>query len=253
MAHEQAVMTVDTETASEVDALVSAQQPASTGRRVVLGAVGVAAMVAAGAVATSLAAPAQESSASWVVSQATESHRMGCSNWAELLLAEEASSDDTKCSALCAKTAGCHAYNVQEDTSCPNTDGNEGKAPGTCFVFAKGCQKKANNCWDLWEESNATDVSKVNKARMGCSNWASIKFKEFKGLSPEQCGAKCAEEATCKHYNIQVSQADHCPGTSTVGTCYLFNGDCQEKANDCWDLYDNLLFTTTTAPATTTA
>jgi hypothetical protein len=213
--------------------------------------------VAAGAVSTSMAPhrAVQESSfAANVVSQAaTTVHRMGCSNWNELLIGEEANSSAVKCKALCSSTVGCHAYNVEEANSCPNKDGNEGKAKGTCYVFAKGCQEKQNNCWDLYKETNATNVDTMSKARTGCSNWASIKFKTFAGLSAQQCGAKCAEEPSCKHYNIQVSDNPACPGTASVGTCYLFNGDCQQKENDCWDLYDNLLFTTTTsAPQTTT-
>jgi hypothetical protein len=258
MAYSPADQAVDTETASEVDSLVAPPQPASgVRRRALLGVAGACAVVAAGAAATAFKAPAEAaaSSASALVSasNSTLKHRMGCANWKQILITEEANSDATKCHKLCDSTAGCAAYNL-EASSCANQGDNQGKAPNTCYIFAASCTEKKNDCWDLHEESAPSGEDwKVYKSGMGCENWHELTLATLPDVNEHQCGLACSKDPACKRFNIQTKQQASCPGTNKVGTCYLFKAGCTEKANECWDLYDNLAYTTTTAaPGTTT-
>jgi hypothetical protein len=240
MAHSfAAASVVDSETSSERDAIIGdARAPANTSRRLILGLgalSGVLALCSVAALVGYQSLDASEGPAVVSASEAPENlkHRVGCTNWDEIVLKKIENSNDTACHDACHLTPGCHAYNVQESDSAACTDTEHGLKKGTCYIFGEGCRETKNDCWDLYYEKPPIAGWKLETARMGCSNWREAAMSVVK--SADQCGAACTANSSCKFFNYQPAACDG-PEQNQEGACYLFTS-CTELANKCWDLY----------------
>ncbi len=231
MAHSfAAASVVDSETSSERDAIIGdARAPANTSRRLILGLgalSGVLALCSVAALVGYQSLDASEGPAVVSASEAPENlkHRVGCTNWDEIVLKKIENSNDTACHDACHLTPGCHAYNVQESDSAACTDTEHGLKKGTCYIFGEGCRETKNDCWDLYYEKPPIAGWKLETARMGCSNWREAAMSVVK--SADQCGAACTANSSCKFFNYQPAACDG-PEQNQEGACYLFTS-CTE-------------------------
>jgi hypothetical protein len=257
----------DTETQSDC-VLVEAQQPQTNQkRRVLVGFVATAALLATGAAVatTKSSTTAQWKSSAGAVSKWATFNSTGCGDWETQMISLKKVDTRAKCDEECEKTSACKYANYQPGQC---QAGADGAYPGACYLF-KGCAMEHNTCWDLTESGSGggSTGSKCGtfKGNLGCGDW---KTQMIGGLRKVDSRAKCDEEcektSACKYANYQpgncqanANGGSNCAGGACdayPGACYLFKG-CAMEHNTCWDLteFGGCGSTTVTVTTTTTS
>lgn len=246
----------ETETQSDVPA-VAPEPQTNHKRRVLVGFVATAALLATGAAvaATKSSTTAQWKNSAGAVSKYATFNSTGCADWETQMISLKNFDTRAKCDEECAKTSSCKYANYQPGRC---QAGVEGAGPGSCYLF-KDCKMEPNTCWDLTESgSGGSSTTWTETKKTGCANWATLKLKFIAATSKSACEKACDDHnagspaARCEAFNFQPS--DKCTGEEAgAGGCYLFKAGCQQEAMDCWDLYTNRLTTTATVTTTTTS
>jgi hypothetical protein len=165
-------------------------------------------------------------------------HRMGCSNWHNIVVESTVTSTPDLCAARCKPEEGwCSGYNYQPAESTYA----ESKEAGACYLNVAGCKEESNPAWDLYSATvkpNATIIPAwvLNTSRVGCTNWQTALMSNITVQNGHQCAYKCKNTVGCKAANFQPGP---CAGTemSHQGACFLYNQICELGENSCWDLY----------------
>lgn len=218
----------DTETQSDVPCVTAEPQQTNQKRRVALGLIAAAALMATGAAVTTTKST---SATQWAgaVSMAVTTNGMGCSDWETVKIGNLLNFNTlAECTAQCEANPYCAFANYQPG----DCSGGDGSSAGSCYLFS-GCTQEPNPCWDLVDVRSTPAT--CTKKGMGCSNWETAKLGNLLNFATEaQCTAQCAANTGCTYSNYQPGGCSS-DEDAEKGACYLFSS-CDEEKNTCWDL-----------------
>jgi len=146
----------ETETHSDAPCVTPEPQQANQKRRVLVGFVAAAALMAAGAAVaatknTSAAQPTFDVGDAQMVSlQSCTKADTGCEDWEEAMIGNLLTFDtEAECTLQCTGNPTCLFSNYQP-ADCGT--GAESAHKGACYLF-KACAEESNPCWDLTPKS----------------------------------------------------------------------------------------------------
>lgn len=113
------------------------------------------------------------------------------------------------------------------------------EANGSIEAKSKGIVHKSNINATVNGTIEAKSKDILNKSEInatGCENWRDIQIapKTFEA-SAADCGLRCQGTPNCTSFNYQERRCEG-EGSLTWG-CFLFNGNCKQKHNACYDAY----------------
>merc|ERR1712238_112894 len=134
----------DTETGSDVPCVTAEPQQTNQKRRVALGLIAAAALMATGAAVTTTK-PTSATQWAGAVSMAVTTNGMGCSDWETVKIGNLLNFNTlAECTAQCAANPGCTYSNYQPGGCSSDEDAEK----GACYLFSS-CDEEKNTCWDL--------------------------------------------------------------------------------------------------------